>query len=120
MNLWGLEKASTMTNKSSIKFSSMTFHHSFKWFVAYKYVLGSLNLVSTIEELLGRKGSSSSLENREYRIRDPSRWPRDTLYLKTLALTSPTCDGRTVGIVRLRAQSFLAYKYENDYWQGHI
>jgi hypothetical protein len=28
--------------------------------------------VSTIEELLGRKGSGSGLENREYGRRDPS------------------------------------------------
>jgi hypothetical protein len=36
--------------------------------------------MSTIEELLGRKGSSSGLENREYFCRDPSRWPCGTLY----------------------------------------
>jgi hypothetical protein len=33
---------------------------------------------------------------------DPLRWPRDTLYPQKLALTSPTCGGRSVGIVRLR------------------
>jgi hypothetical protein len=33
---------------------------------------GPLSLVSTIEELLGRKGSGSGLENREYGRRDPS------------------------------------------------
>jgi hypothetical protein len=36
------------------------------------------SLVSTIEELLGRKRSSSNLENREYGRRDSSRWPRGT------------------------------------------
>jgi hypothetical protein len=30
---------------------------------------GSLSLVSTIEELLGRKGSGSVLENRDYGLR---------------------------------------------------
>jgi hypothetical protein len=30
-----------------------------------------LSLVSTIEELLGRKRSGSGLENREYVLRDP-------------------------------------------------
>jgi hypothetical protein len=35
---------------------------------------GLLRLVSTIEELLGRKNSGSGLENREYWSRDPSRW----------------------------------------------
>jgi hypothetical protein len=39
---------------------------------------GSLSLVSTTEELLGRKSSGSSLENQEY-SRDPLGRPRDTL-----------------------------------------
>jgi hypothetical protein len=34
--------------------------------------------MSTIEELLGRKGSGSGQENREYGRRDPLRWLRDT------------------------------------------
>jgi hypothetical protein len=34
---------------------------------------GPLTLVSTTEELLGRKSGGSSLENREYGRRDPSR-----------------------------------------------
>jgi hypothetical protein len=34
---------------------------------------GPLSLVSTTEELLGRKSSDSDLENREYGRRDPSR-----------------------------------------------
>jgi hypothetical protein len=54
---------------------------------------GSLSLVSTTEELLGRKSSSSLLENPEYGRRDPSRWPRGTLYQQKLALTSPTSSG---------------------------
>jgi hypothetical protein len=33
---------------------------------------GPLSLVSTIEELLGRKSSGSGLERREYGRRDPS------------------------------------------------
>jgi hypothetical protein len=33
---------------------------------------GPLNLVSTIEELLGKKNSGSGLEIREYGRRDPS------------------------------------------------
>jgi hypothetical protein len=36
---------------------------------------------------------------------DPLRWPRDSLYLQKLALTSPTIGGRSVGIVRLRNTS---------------
>jgi hypothetical protein len=41
---------------------------------------GPLSLVSTIEDLLGRKSSGSGLEIREYGCRDPSRWPRGTHY----------------------------------------
>jgi hypothetical protein len=63
---------------------------------------GPLSLVSTIEELLGRKNSGSGLENREYGRGDPLRSPRDTLYPQWLALTSSTSGGRSVGIVRLR------------------
>jgi hypothetical protein len=39
---------------------------------------GPLSLVSTTEELFGRKSSGSGLENREYGHRDPQRWARDT------------------------------------------
>jgi hypothetical protein len=69
---------------------------------------GPLSVVSTIEKLLERKSSGSGLESREYGCRDPSRWPRDTLYPQKLALTSPASGGRSVGIVRsgLRPLSF--------------
>jgi hypothetical protein len=57
------------------------------------------------EELLGRKSTDFDLENRDYGQRDPSRWPRDTLYPQKLALTSPTSGGRSVGIVLSRIQA---------------
>jgi hypothetical protein len=41
----------------------------------------------------------TSLESREYGRRDLSCWPCGTLYLQTLALTSPTSGGRSVGIL---------------------
>jgi hypothetical protein len=66
---------------------------------------GPLSLVSTTEELLGRKSSCSGLENREYGHRDPSHWPRSTLYPYKLTLTSPTSGDRSVGIVRSRTQA---------------
>jgi hypothetical protein len=47
----------------------------------------------------------SGLENRDYGRRDPSRPPRGTLHLQKLALTSLTCGGRLVGIVRSRIQA---------------
>jgi hypothetical protein len=64
---------------------------------------GPLRLVSTIEELLGRNSSGSSLENREYGSGDPLHWPHDTLYPQKLALTSPTSGGHSVGIAHLRS-----------------
>jgi hypothetical protein len=54
---------------------------------------GPLSLVSTTEGLLLRKCS------REYGRRNPSILPRGTLSA-SLALTSPTSGGRSVGIVR--------------------
>jgi hypothetical protein len=79
-------------------------HYQFFWEVV-GLERGPLRLVSTIEELLGRNSSGSGLENREYGHGDPLRWPRDTLYPRKLALTSPTSGGRSVGIVRLRAKT---------------
>jgi hypothetical protein len=66
---------------------------------------GPLDLVSTIEKLLGRKSSGFGLESREYGLRDPSRLLRGTLCPQTLALTLPTSGGRSVGMVRLRTQA---------------
>jgi hypothetical protein len=66
-------------------------------FLALRYFLrssgsgtGTTQPLSTIEELFGRKSSGFGLENREYGFRDPSRWPRGTLYTQKLTVTSPT------------------------------
>jgi hypothetical protein len=75
---------------------------------------GPLSLVSTTEELLRIIRSGSCLENREYGRRDPSSWPRGTLYQRKLALTLPTSGGRSIGIVRSRTQTTefsLVYKF---------
>jgi hypothetical protein len=64
-----------------------------------------LSLVSTNDELLGRKSSGSDLEIREYGRREPSRWPRGTLYPQKLLLTSATSGGPSAGIVRSRTQA---------------
>jgi hypothetical protein len=60
--------------------------------------LSPISLVSTIEELLGRKSSGSGLENREYGHSGSAALP------PRLALTSPT-SGRSVGIVRSLIQA---------------
>jgi hypothetical protein len=59
-----------------------------------------LCLMNTIEELLERKSNGSGLEILEYGRRDPSRWPRGTLFSQKLTLTSPTSVVRSDGIVR--------------------
>jgi hypothetical protein len=66
---------------------------------------GPPSLMSTIEELLGRNNSDCCLESWAYGIRDPSRWPRDTLYPQKLAVTLPTICGLSVGLVRSRTKS---------------
>jgi hypothetical protein len=66
---------------------------------------GPPSLVCTIEELLERKSSGSGLENRKYGRRNPSLWPRGTLYPQKLALSSPTSGRRSVGIFRSRTQA---------------
>jgi hypothetical protein len=85
---------------------------------------GSLSLVSTAEELLVRKSSGSGLESREYGRRELSRWPRGTLYPQNLALTSPTCGGRSVGIVRSRTPateiSFTYNRLLSKNWNSKI
>jgi hypothetical protein len=65
---------------------------------------GPLSLVSTSDELLGRKSSGPGIKSREYGRGDPSRWPSGTLYRRKFALTSPTSGSRSVGVVRSRTQ----------------
>jgi hypothetical protein len=66
---------------------------------------GPLSLVSAIEGLIGRKSSGYGLESRYYDRRDPSRWPRGSLYPQNLALTSPSSGGCSIGIVRSWTQA---------------
>jgi hypothetical protein len=84
------------------------------WFDSWSYqifweVVGlersPLSLVSTAEELRESKSVCSGLATRAYGRRNPSRWPRGTLYPQKLALTSPTSGGRSAGIVRSRTQA---------------
>jgi hypothetical protein len=56
--------------------------------------------MSTIAELLEKKCSGSGLESREYGRREPSRWPRGTLYPQKLPLPSSTSGYHSVGTVR--------------------
>jgi hypothetical protein len=80
---------------------------------------GPFGLVSIIEELLERNSSDSGLESREYDRRDPSRWPRGTLYLQNLALTSPTSGGRSVGIVSSRTEATeFTFSFRAEFKKG--
>jgi hypothetical protein len=66
---------------------------------------GPLNLVSTNEELLGRKSSGSGLEIQEYGSRDLSCLPCGNLNPQNLALISPTSGSHLVGIVRSQTKA---------------
>jgi hypothetical protein len=66
---------------------------------------GPFSLPSTIEELLERKISGSSLEIWEYGRGDALCWPQDTHYPQNLALTSLTSSSRSVAIVRLQTKA---------------
>jgi hypothetical protein len=96
------------------------------WFDSRRYQLfwevldlerGPLSPVSTIE-LLGRKSSGFSLESREYCRSEPSLRSRDTLYPQKSALTPPTNDGRSVGIVHSWTQAtefcFVSFSFFVD------
>jgi hypothetical protein len=99
--LWSSGQSSWLQNKRS-GCDSRRYHIFWE---AVGLERGPLSLVSTIEELLGRKSSCSGLESREYRRRYQSRCPRDILYPQKLALNSPTSGGRSVGIIRSRTQA---------------
>jgi hypothetical protein len=89
--------------------------------VAILYGVHSASRVQLRSYLM--KSSGSCLENREYGRRDPSRWPRGTLYPQKLALTSPTRGGRSVGIVRSRTQTVELIFFFSSYlidWASHI
>jgi hypothetical protein len=76
---------------------------------------GPFSLVSTTEKLPERKLSGSDLEIREYGRRNPSRWPRSSLYPQKLQLISPTSGDRSVGIVRLRTETTEFVFYHDVY-----
>jgi hypothetical protein len=64
---------------------------------------GPLSLVSTTEELLGRRSSGSGLEAENTAVGIRHSDHATPLYPKKLALSSPTSGGRSVGIVRSRS-----------------
>jgi hypothetical protein len=72
---------------------------------------GPLSLVSTNVELLRISGSYSGQEIRQYCHGDLLLWPRDTLHPQKLALTSPTSDSRSLGIVRWRTKATVLYAW---------
>jgi hypothetical protein len=77
---------------------------------------GPLSLVSTIAELLERKSSGSDIENREYGHRDPSHWPRGTLYPQKVGTNFNDKRRSLDRIVRSRAQAtefFLVIAVDN-------
>jgi hypothetical protein len=69
-----------------------------------------------LSSYLRENSSGSGVESRKYGHREPSCWPRGTLYLQKLALTSPTIGGRSVSIVhsQTEATTFRSLYDEND------
>jgi hypothetical protein len=80
------------------------------------------SLVSTNEELLRRKNSSSGLENRDYNRRDPSRRPRDTPLTIKVGTNFAESGGRSVGIDRSRAETtgYYTVLVSKSCWSDHI
>jgi hypothetical protein len=78
---------------------------------------GSLSLVNTIEELLEIKSSGSGLETEITAVGIRHADLVTPLYPQTLALTSLTSGGRSVGKVRSRthAMEFFFYK-SHKHW----
>jgi hypothetical protein len=70
---------------------------------------GPFSLVSTLEELFGRKSSGFGLESREYDHGDLSRRSRGTLYTQKLAQTSPTSGGTLDSGSRIQAKEFSSF-----------
>jgi hypothetical protein len=66
---------------------------------------GPLSLVSTTEELLGRKNSGSGLETEITAVGIRHADHATPLYPQKMALTSPTSGGRSVSIVRSRTKA---------------
>jgi hypothetical protein len=76
---------------------------------------GPLNLVSTTEELLGRKSSGSGLETEFTAVEIRRDDYTTTSNRKKVALTSPTSESSSVGIVRPRTQATeLLYSIINN------
>jgi hypothetical protein len=79
-------------------------------------VQGPLSIVSTTEELLEWKNSSSGLENRDYSRGIRHADHATSLYPQKLELTSPACGSSSVGIVHSRTYatefSFLFFRIE--------
>jgi hypothetical protein len=66
---------------------------------------GPLSLVNITEKLLEWKSSGFGSRKPRLMTVDPLCWPRGTFSQEKLALTSPTCGGRSFGIVRLRTKA---------------
>jgi hypothetical protein len=99
--LWSSGQSSWL----QIQKSSFDFQHYQNFREVVGLERGPLSLVSTIEKLLGRKSSSCSLETEITSVGVRHTDYTTPLYSKKLALTSPTSDSPSFGIVRSRTQA---------------
>jgi hypothetical protein len=75
-----------------------------------------------LKSYLERNSSGFGLENRKYGRRDPSCWPRGTIYPKKLELTSPTSCGRSVGRAHswTQATELFSLFFSNSHLHGAV
>jgi hypothetical protein len=86
-----------------ITYTILKDYNSFFVFTNLGYIRPSSSLYCKWSSMF-RPNMSSGLEIREYDRGDPLRWPRGTVYLQKLVLTSPR-GGSSVGIVHSRTKA---------------
>jgi hypothetical protein len=98
-------RSSGKSSRLDIQRSGFDYRHYQIYWKMVGLERGPLSLVSTTEELLDRKSSGSGLESQYYGCGDALHWQCDTPHRQTLALTSSTSGGRSVGIVHSRTKA---------------
>jgi hypothetical protein len=98
--LWSSGQVSGYRSEVRVRFSALP-----DFLISSSYGTGSTQPREYNWGAILKKSSYSGLENGEYRRRDPSRWPRGTLYPQKLALISPKNDRSSISIVRSRIEA---------------
>jgi hypothetical protein len=99
--LWASGQSSWLRSRAPGSISGATRFSEKQWVWNGVHSASWVQLRSCLE----KKVAAPGLDIWEYGRREPSRWPRGTLYPQNFAVTSPTSGGRSVGIVRSRTQA---------------